>query len=68
MAEIQFVDFPTYIDDKVIKYGYIPRVDGGADWYVVVRFGRRWVTEKIKTDSYASAKAKAEELAGGFKC
>lgn len=36
MAVIQYVGFPKITPTKVIKYGYIPRLEGGVNWFLTI--------------------------------
>lgn len=36
MATIQFVGMPQVTPHFVVKYGYVPKLDGKLDWFVQV--------------------------------
>lgn len=65
MASIQFVGLPAQAKGYLIKYGFIPRVDGsGADWYVVMTNMRSKTRMRVQftVRDCAMAMQKVEEL------
>lgn len=63
MAEIQYVGFPKVTRTKVIKYGFIPRLKGGVDWFLTIVEPYDKVTVTHRMNSAKQAREMAELIA-----
>lgn len=62
MAAIQFVGFPKITPSKVVKYGYIPRLKGGVDWFLSILERNDNITLLYRMKNAKQAREMAELL------
>lgn len=67
MAAIQFVGMPVVLPNTIVKYGYIPKLDGGNAWYVQFKNHTDGEEVVVATPDRKSAKYLADVLVDYFK-
>lgn len=65
MAIIQFVGFPMITPYSIVKYGYIPKLNGEVVWYVTERNRQNGGFILLRADNAVQARETAEKLIEG---